>query len=435
MTSQNADAEERLPHTAISSYSGYIYQGKIALLHCLNLIQEQPEESRQLELRLENIDDFAIHHEDGSCKSLHQVKAKKGKRFSNYQSDIEQQQGVSQSYPNSDVFFHTSLPLIAIPDGFEHTFTPVRFYEYLNIDDEVINHCHLEDVDAFIEHQTKKVYQELLPTELYKVSSEYLRKSRQYLEDIVVKHVIDIHREIQETHTPGVTDRHIAARRSIPFEQFYVILRENLNQLAQNESYFHYLLLKDSGTYFHEYCLDINDNNTLLKLNFYLSKINRLDSTGLTKFIRSILPHRKAGFSNIKQYKDNSFNNDDFKKGLFKVLEQLKLSSFDDSSILPSFFFWKNGDDYLYPTAIRESQDDVHDISKEIIESAMENNVNFLFESGMLINRQINCPSIFSAIAVGSQADYEDEFESNKINCFKNVSLISLKDAEELIND
>ena len=153
------------------------------------------------------------------------------------------------------------------------------------------------------------------------------------------------------------------------------------------------------------------------------------------------MPHKKVGFNNISQYKDNTFNREDFKRGLLKVLDQLAQSEFDESLQLPSLFFWKNDDEYFYPTAIHHHEKEAEDLCVEIIEASIADDVNFLFEGGKLVNRYINCQSIFSNIAVGNQSEFnlEDEFSDelneNRINSFRNVSLISIAEAQRVIND
>ncbi|NRB81785.1 MAG: hypothetical protein HRU38_24520 [Saccharospirillaceae bacterium] len=301
-----------------------------------------------------------------------------------------------------------------------------------------------------------KVYKVLFPAEEFRTNNDYLLKSRQFIEDIIIKHVIDVHREIQQNNikgdvhreiqqssATGSVQREVAASRNIEFNEIYEILTENLNDRALDESYFHYLLLKDAGSYFHDYCqrIGVSEYNRLLKLNYYFSKFNSLDQNSLTKFIRAIVPHKKVGFNNISQYKDNTFNHDDFKSGLLKVLDQMAQSELDDSLQLPSFLFWKNDGEYLYPTAIHHHEDDAEDLCIAIIEASIADDVNFLFEGGKLINRHINCQSIFSSVAVGNQVEfnlegeYSNELNENRINSFRNVSLISIAEAKRVIND
>ncbi|MGN4221945.1 hypothetical protein ACS0Y6_18795, partial [Burkholderia gladioli] len=68
------DKDTNYPATAVSTWSGYVYQGKIALYHCLKLINQGDAD---FDLQLDSSDDFAIY-KNGTLKSAHQVKAKIG---------------------------------------------------------------------------------------------------------------------------------------------------------------------------------------------------------------------------------------------------------------------------------------------------------------------------------------------------------------------
>ena len=65
------------PHTAISTWGGYVYQGKIALFHTLKLLVDDRAQTRNHKLQLESADDFAILSQSNIHLSLHQVKAYK----------------------------------------------------------------------------------------------------------------------------------------------------------------------------------------------------------------------------------------------------------------------------------------------------------------------------------------------------------------------
>ncbi len=67
-----------LPDSAISSWGGFVYQGKIALFHSIKLLVEgsfDGKEVKKFALQLDSTDDFAIYS-DGIAISVHQVKAK-----------------------------------------------------------------------------------------------------------------------------------------------------------------------------------------------------------------------------------------------------------------------------------------------------------------------------------------------------------------------
>ncbi|CAK3446784.1 hypothetical protein EDB67_1148 [Vibrio crassostreae] len=428
------------PHTAVTSYSGYIYQGKIAVLHCLQLIQDSNIDSNNLKLQIESIDDFAILRSDNSCKSMHQVKAKKAQRFSEYKKDFDKQKiAFDNANDNRKAYFHVSKELINIPDNYSTLYPSISIYQYTNLQSLQTPRCQLNEVDSFIDYQIKEIYKSLHPTEIFRQKDEYIQKVRHHLENVVIRHVIDIHHEVIENKVLNLIDRDIAAKACIDFSILYNVLNKNHTETLLDESYFHFWLLKLSGMYFNDYCLKISCEQQLMKLNIYQSKINKLDIPNLTKFIKSILPHKKAGFSDITKFKDNSFSQDDFKKGILKVFESLNSASFSDISSSPSLFYWNVIDEFFYPTAIREIDCDALDLCRDIIETSIDEDVDFLFESGILINRSITTDSIFSIKSVGSyddlQEDYCDDLDDKKINSFKKVSLISLDDAKDLIND
>ncbi|MQZ39149.1 hypothetical protein F4T96_13345 [Acinetobacter nosocomialis] len=63
-----------LPHSAISSWGGFLYQGKVALFHSLKLIVDGNFDGKVIdtfELQLDSTDDFAMAllHKDLKCKA------------------------------------------------------------------------------------------------------------------------------------------------------------------------------------------------------------------------------------------------------------------------------------------------------------------------------------------------------------------------------
>jgi hypothetical protein len=425
-----------LPHTAISSCSGYIYQGKIAVIHCLKLFEKLGEEARTLKLEIESLDDFAILNPDGTYRSMHQVKAKKETRFSSYIKAVKTQKRDSAAHNGIEVYFHVAKSIVDIPNDFSDIFEPVQFYKYLTNDGQEIDACELDQVDILNEEQAKRTYLSL-NQQPYKCNDDnYLKKTRQCLEDIVVKHIIEVHHKSIEERKRGRIDRQIAMESKIPLETFYdLLVNQDLNVISEGEDYFHYLLLKDAGKYFHDYCLDELDDepDALLKLNSYLSIINYFDIPQLTKFIQSILPHRKATFKLISQYKDNAFTRDDFRYGLLSIFHKL-IESDNDSEFC---FSWEKDGDTYYPTAIIVGQGQASRLCTDIVQSALDNDVDFFFESGKLVNQEIDSESIFSNIQVGklSLPEEQDELNHQKINSFRDISLISLDRAKGVINE
>ena len=72
--------QQGLPHTAITTWSGFIYQGKIALFYALKLLCDDLNTCSNYRLQLDSLEDFAFL-DGSSIVSMHQVKAKKVKYF------------------------------------------------------------------------------------------------------------------------------------------------------------------------------------------------------------------------------------------------------------------------------------------------------------------------------------------------------------------
>ena len=78
-------------HSAADTWSGFIYQGKVALYHDLKLINEK-DSVDELHLQLDSLEDFAIiRYENSEPKpiTLHQVKAVKSHYYSKYKELFE----------------------------------------------------------------------------------------------------------------------------------------------------------------------------------------------------------------------------------------------------------------------------------------------------------------------------------------------------------
>lgn len=141
--SKNKD--EKYPASAVSSWSGYVYQGKIALYHSLKLINDG---DLDFELQLDSSDDFAIY-KDGALHTSHQVKAKVSKYRTGYSKALEQSTLIEfDKTKGTTRYFHVSVPLDETNDYIGTNGEIVKFYAY---GDKL--HCGLGD----IENLTKEI--------------------------------------------------------------------------------------------------------------------------------------------------------------------------------------------------------------------------------------------------------------------------------------
>ena len=120
-----------LPHTAITSWSGFVYQGKVAIYHVLVSIENQETCTDDFVLQLDSLEDFAILDGAGSVISLHQVKAKKTQLYSGYRDDLEKLKLKADGFACNNARFHLAQE---ITDKAAHYISidhsPVEIYQY-----------------------------------------------------------------------------------------------------------------------------------------------------------------------------------------------------------------------------------------------------------------------------------------------------------------
>ena len=135
-------AKEKLLNTAISSWSGFVYQGKVAIYHVLKEINNP-----NFTLQLDSLDDFAILDANGNIISMHQVKAKKSHYFSTYNEAFSQLQDGGLITGCNSLHFHLAQIITdkTVPD-IEIDYSPVKVYKY-----GISPFCSVDNIDAEIE--------------------------------------------------------------------------------------------------------------------------------------------------------------------------------------------------------------------------------------------------------------------------------------------
>jgi len=187
--------EEQYPDSAISSWSGFVYQGKIALYHCLKLIHEGDVD---FELQLDSTDDFAIY-KSGLLVSAHQVKANIGKYRSNYSKALKKSAKIElDRTKGTRRYFHISIAISNTSDYKDDNDEIVEFYSYG--DDK---HCALGDIEKL----TKSLITNICKTKKINLSEKLLNLNYCLLSEKISSKAIEIHKVIQ---ADGDTERRAA---------------------------------------------------------------------------------------------------------------------------------------------------------------------------------------------------------------------------------
>ncbi|MDH1319667.1 hypothetical protein N5C39_14950 [Enterobacter bugandensis] len=141
--------DEKYPASAISSWSGFVYQGKIALYHSLKLIHNG---DLDFELQLDSSDDFAIYKNE-KLHTAHQVKAKISKYLSGYTKALEQSTLIEHDkIKGTTRYFHVSVPLDETGDYRGTNGETVKFYRYGDN-----YYCGLGEIEGLTKELIKKL--------------------------------------------------------------------------------------------------------------------------------------------------------------------------------------------------------------------------------------------------------------------------------------
>ncbi|MBL0679222.1 ABC-three component system protein [Aeromonas dhakensis] len=145
--------DEKYPASAISSWSGFVYQGKVALYHSLKLIYD---DDLDFELQLDSSDDFAIY-KNGKLHTAHQVKAKISKYRSGYTKALEQSTFVEfDKIKGTTRYFHVSVQLDNTDDHKGVNGETVKFYLYGKK-----HYCGLGEIEGLTKELIRNLFDKL----------------------------------------------------------------------------------------------------------------------------------------------------------------------------------------------------------------------------------------------------------------------------------
>lgn len=210
---------EELPDSAISSWGGFVYQGKIALFHSIKLLMDgsfEGKEVKKFALQLDSTDDFAIYV-DGIAISIHQVKAK----ASNYRSTFEKALNKSSKIcidccPNTKRYFHIANEIDDPSDYENEKEAIVEFYNYGED-----YYCKLDQIEGVIKGKIEEyLNKNSLENSLLLVEQKY-----HYLSEMITSKVIEIHSFIHQ----GVSQNKAAYENTINSDLILEILITDFN--------------------------------------------------------------------------------------------------------------------------------------------------------------------------------------------------------------
>jgi hypothetical protein len=138
------------PDTANPTWSGFIYQGHVALYHSICCLIDGLE----FNLQLDSIEDFSIII-NGIARSTHQVKALAKYKKNDYSDALEKASSTHVGCDTSTTrYFHISSKLDDTSEFQGSSGKAVKFYVYEEGDDKK-PYCYLHDIESMVKRKIK----------------------------------------------------------------------------------------------------------------------------------------------------------------------------------------------------------------------------------------------------------------------------------------
>lgn len=413
-------------HSAADTWSGFLYQGKVALYHVLRIINEE-DHALNYHLQLDSLEDFAIVDDDINPISLHQVKAMKSPSYASYRVAFEKLEKRSNDFACDEAYFHLAVQNeMSVGDiHINHPHIEIYSYSWGN------HYCSLDEVNARIEDQIAVFLKNNGLS--HHCNSDNIYKLRNKLEAIVCDQIIVIH---AANHTSnGLTIEEGAYHFIIPLITFDEILRSDPSA-GLDENYYLFLTKELLNQYYTEFCTDAEEQETIdtgdkQKLDLYMQQINGLNGDEIISFLQSILPHRTVKLDSIIGFKDRNINNEEFKDAFLQSLFELTAcpGSIGDN------FLWQDKDNFGYTvTAIKDGQANAAQVCRRIFKNINEADVQVPYETDKLITLELEVDSLKESLKIHTPSGEEEPSSGagleNNILKWSKISLVTLNNAK-----
>jgi len=443
-------------HSAVASWSGYNYQGKVALYVALDYMNDlKQEEYVKYSLELEWFEDFSVK-KDECYLSIHQVKSYKRKYFSEYKEAIWNLLGKSIENESITTYIHTSESIDSMDEikrkllalkqpsenlkkyspayyhkiatennNFDKAFSSFSKYDYCSN----LDFCPLDKIDNLVKEKIKEYYklQEQTVTS-EQVTNVFLRLLGRINEHITKGHVT-------EQRTTGKPNPDI-----INFMAIYEILKADWEQPSEN--YFIYHLKHAFYNYCEEfieaiYKVDHISLENKKRIDEYLVMIGLMEDNGFLDLCKHITPHISVPKMDMEKFR-RLIPYNGMKEGLLVTLILVNKNLIKDRHL----FEKKSGkvSEYYLPTTIDEKPQESFFSQDAIIGNVAIGILNnshideFLFEVDVIISRFISMHSLEDSANKIMQLPGEESpevSEYNNITKIKKIRMVNMTIAGE----
>lgn len=424
---------------ATPSWSGYNYQGKIALylfLITCNELKKAGSSTDEHSLEIEYLEDIAIL-QDGKYHSLHQVKSVNSDLLSAYQDAIWILLNKVEAYsPAKGVYLHTvrrirshtkddvmklnaSSNVTAIRErvlkNFDSLYQTFQIYSYPSTGNTF---CELHAINDEIDSQI-----ELYLTSVG-ITGYDIEKKRLYLLNIIHNHIFDRHLERQQIAQKALDTKH-----TIPKIAFSVFEESLCKDHDEPDEFYLLCRLKE---WFTNVCDEYvqqqlsNGQSNLDRLLDVARLVGSLTHDRFLEFSRKVNPHIPWIKLDLMTFR-SLFEKDSTRASLLLALRKISKSLHD------AYFTYEINQRYYIPTTIRSAphEEDYELERKETARNILQNRAldEIIMEVHTFISSHMDMPSL-QEVAMDTVEEADPALnERNHITRLGRINMINLEQA------
>lgn len=438
-TSLPEDNELNEIQDATPSWSGYNFQGKIALylvLFTCNQLMKAGASTEKYSLEIEYLEDISILHDDKHI-SLHQVKSVNSDLLSAYQDAIWILLGKSERYsPQNGVYLHTcrlirpftkddvkklnasakvSVIRERVLKKLDSLYQTLQIYRYPSMGN---TYCELNQIDAEIDAQITLYLNNV------GINGYDIEKKRLYLLNIIHNHIFTRHLERQK-----IAQKQLDIKRKIPEIEFSVFEEALCKDHDEPEEFYLFCRLKEWFTnicdeYVHQQLS--TGQSDLDRLLDVARLVGSLPQERFLEFSRKVNPHVSLTSLDLLTFR-RLFEKDSTRASLLLTLRKITKSLHDNH------FTYENNQRYYVPTTIRSGphEEDYELERKETARNILQNRAldEIIMEVHTFITSHMNMSSI-QEIAMDTVEEADPALsERNHITRLGRINMITIEEA------
>lgn len=403
---------------ALTSWSGYVYQGMIAILTAIRELNENPIVNERCTLELEKIDDFSIRGDGGAVVSIHQVKCKKTRTAGSYSDAVRSLEDKRQTMNGVNAYLHTSVQV----NGY--TNTNVNLYHY----DGNQSYMPILSIERSLFAEINKYVTRNITN--ITVSDSDLKLITSALNELVRDRVREAHAE-NMVRNVSLTN----INRNVPFSDIVAVINDfEFGQYVNEQaciSYFKsYLALKTKNYIVDEELGNEEEGN----VSDTVEKVSKLEDGSFVKFLKILVPTSSS--DNLKTLSDVM----EFYPTGFDVPFLMFISATVENGEFHSQRYRyeaKHEDNLFTPYGIADSNlRNKVSFANKLYRSMFDNKeiAEFYYKGDVIVSKEVEIENLLAFTKENSPGAFKFPREGKNFNEPKEIRILNVVEALKLIN-